>query len=166
MQSFYLYRLSFTGVTVWKYVRADHLDQIGTRSENLMTSHLFPECLVHIFSRRYGNIVSEFDCDSTLVPGLTRYGRTENHAEVFALQWKGMEYMLNIRGCLPIHIFGNETVTFVQEGKEIARIESAPAVQIIDEYTEADRIKRLEIEAEFIPVLEMIGSFVELRFAY
>lgn len=166
MQSYYLYRLSFTGVTIWKYVRADYLNDIGKKSNPMMSALMVPNHPIDITSKQYGNIRSEFDYDSTLIPGLTRYGKAENHTDVFALQWKGTEYILKIRGYLPIHISGKEIITFTQGEKEIARMISDPAIHIVDELTEAANIKQFEIDSEFIPILEIMGSFIELQFAF
>lgn len=101
-----------------------------------------------------------------MVPGLTRYGRAEDHTEVFALQWKETEYTLKVRGYLPIHIFGKEIITFTQRDKEIAGIISAPTIHIVDEFMEAINVKRFEINPKYIPILEILGSFMELQFAF
>lgn len=166
MQSYYLYRLSFTGATLWKYVRADQINEIGEKSNDMMSALVVPDYPIDIASKQYGNIRSEFDYDSTLVPGLTRYGRSENHTEVFALQWKETEYILKVRGYLPIHISGKEIITFTQGDKEIARMISAPTIHIVDEFTEAVNVKQFEIDSEYIPILEILGSFMELQFAF
>lgn len=170
MQSYYLYRLSFTGATVWKYVRADQMNEIKEKSKNLTNVLVLPDYPVDIISKQYGSIRSEFDYDSTLVSGLTRYGRTKAHTEVFALQWKETEYVLKIRGYLPIHISGEgdarKGITFTQEEKEIARMMPAPAVHIVDEFMDAVDVKQFEIDSEYIPILEILGSFMELQFAF
>lgn len=138
----------------------------GKNRNNMMSALIVPDYPIDIDSKQYGSIRSEFDYDSTLIPGLTRYGRTENHTEVFALQWKETEYILKVRGYLPIHISGKETITFTQREKVIARMISAPAIHIVDEFTEAVNVKQFEIESEFIPILEIMGSFIELQFAF
>lgn len=166
MQSYYLYKLSFTGAAVWKYVRADQMNEIEEKSKDMMNVLVLPDYPVDIISKQYGSIRSEFDYDSTLVPGLTRYGRTKDHTEVFALQWKETEYVLKIRGYLPIHISGKEGITFTQEEKEIARMMPAPAVHIVDEFMDVVSIKQFEIDSEYIPILEILGSFLELQFAF
>lgn len=166
MQSYYLYRLSFTGATVWKYVRADHMNEIREQSNDMMSALIVPDYPIDIASKQYGSIRSEFDHDSTLIPGLTRYGRAEDQTEVFTLQWRETEYILKVRGYLPIHISGKEIITFTQGEKEIARMTPAPAIHIVDGLMEAVSVKQFEIDAEFIPILEIIGSFMELQFAY
>lgn len=170
MQSYYLYRLSFTGATVWKYVRADQMNEIEEKSKDMMNVLILPDYPVDIISKQFGSIRSEFDYDSILVPGLTRYGRTKAHAEVFALQWRETEYVLKIRGYLPIHISGEEgawmRITFMQEEKEIAKMMPAPTVHIVDEFMDAVDVKQFEIDSEYIPILEILGSFMELQFAF
>lgn len=165
-QVYYLYRLSFTGVTEWKYIKADDAGKTRGHSNYLMSSLAVPDSPLNITSAQYGDVISQFDYDSTLIPGLTRYGRGKDQREVFALQWEETEYLLKIRGYLPIHISGKDIITFVQEEKEIARIVPAPAMHIEDESMEADHIKRFEIDPEYIPVLEIIGAFVALQFAF
>lgn len=166
MQSYYLYRLSYTGATVWKYVRADQINEIEEKSNYMMSALVVPDYPIDIVSKQYGNIRSEFDYNSTLVPGLTRYGKAEDHTEVFVLQWKETEYILKVRGYLPIHISGKEIITFTQGEKEIARMISAPTIRIVDEFMEAVSVKQFEIDLEFIPILEIMGSFMELQFAF
>lgn len=165
-QRYYLYRLCFTGVTEWNYVKEEGSDNIRENSESLTTNLAVPNCPLNIASKQYGSIISEFDYDSTLVPGLTRYGRGEGQREVFALQWEETGYILKIQGYLPIHISGKDIITFVQGEKEIARITPAQGVHIAFEFVEADHIKRLEIDPEFIPVLEIMGAFIGLQFAF
>lgn len=165
-QSYYLYRVCFTGITEWKYVKAESTDNIRENSDNLTTNLVVPNCPLNISSKQYGSIISEFDYESTLVPGLTRYGRGQDQREVFSLQWEETEYILKIQGYLPIHISGKEMITFVQGEKEIARITPVRGVHITFDSIEADHIKRLEIDPEFIPVLEILGAFIGLQFAF
>ncbi len=48
MQSYYLYRLSFTGATLWKYVRADQINEIGEKSNDMMSALVVPDYPIDI----------------------------------------------------------------------------------------------------------------------
>jgi len=183
MKEYYLYRLNLTGVTMWKYLGADFTDRFVPGPENFMNCFIVPDMPVCIYSEKYGKIMSPFDYGTTRVPGMTRYGKTENGENVFGLRWEGDDYVFEIAGYPPICavekaesvrvaysvLEENKKFFFMQGEEEIARIvpvNKDSVKKFTGEFTEADAIKKLTVKQEFLPVLEILSSFIELRFGF
>lgn len=163
---YYLCETDVNGVAIWKYFSDSEWGKKQPKLVQFSSATRTRYYPVSIETKEYGHLYSLLDADDNVIPGTRRLVFDDGGGgKVCCLEWRGTDYALWIKGYEPFVIVGNDPLVVYQSGREIAKINSASAVEIEDAQGPVTAVKRLEIEPVFMPVMEIIASVVTLRFA-